>query len=329
MNPQFVLLVDDDTSSLQTLTDALQSANIRFATATNDRDAWHLLRTEPAISLVVARYSGSQIDGRRLCERIRLVKAPSQLPVLLILGGHQNNLRGPALDAGANDVLTFPMDVRELCNWAAGTGVPTSRRIDASHAAGSVAAKNGAAQQTVVVVPEFNPTSMRLTHNITPGQRRRWDNDPRVTKIPLDTVMLCPECHGVPTFRLGCRNCGCGLTERARLIHHFACAHVGPESEFRRGQELTCPKCKMVGLVAGADFENVDGELICSDCRVPVNRPELIGHCLSCDHRFAACDAVVDELIGYRLQRATGAPRSEPKQPQFHRPASRPAVPAT
>ncbi len=63
-------------------------------------------------------------------------------------------------------------------------------------------------------------------------------------------------------------------------------AHIGAESEFHQNGEIACPKCRQKGLVAGSDFEVVPGGFACSDCGSRTSEPQLIGHCLSCQHRF-------------------------------------------
>ena len=47
------------------------------------------------------------------------------------------------------------------------------------------------------------------------------------------------------------------------MIHHFACAHVGPLREFEGAEGLTCPKCLTKKLVVGADYEFLDGVHLC------------------------------------------------------------------
>ena len=51
-----------------------------------------------------------------------------------------------------------------------------------------------------------------------------------------------------------------------RLIHHFACAHVAPVSDFEKGGELVCPKCRMRRMIVASDFEYANGPYRCADC---------------------------------------------------------------
>ena len=96
-------------------------------------------------------------------------------------------------------------------------------------------------------------------YDASASQIARWKEDPAVTKIVLDKILVCPCCEGVPTFRQGCGCCGSAMTAPDVLIHHYACAHIASEAQFRKGDDLVCPKCRQTNLVAGSDFEAVAG----------------------------------------------------------------------
>lgn len=115
----------------------------------------------------------------------------------------------------------------------------------------------------------------------------------------LDHVLVCPKCGAVPTFRFACRRCSSGRLQRELMVHHFACAHVGPVSQFRDEKSLRCPKCQTSHLIAGTDFEYAPGEHTCLDCGTKDREATQIGHCLSCDTRFPLHQAVEQELLGY------------------------------
>jgi hypothetical protein len=120
----------------------------------------------------------------------------------------------------------------------------------------------------------------------------------------FDRVSLCPRCRSLPTFRRGCSNCGAavGLTQD-ELLHHFACAYVGPLADFQHDDVLQCPKCRTRHLVIGADYENLPGMFRCSDCHWSGDEPCSVGHCMRCHFRFPAQQAVEIELKGYHVER--------------------------
>ena len=170
--------------------------------------------------------------------------------------------------------------------------------------------------EPTVIQPIFDAATQRYVYPTEAANIEVWDRDPDVIKVALDTVLTCPDCDAVPGFRFGCSDCGSGCTEQEMLIHHFACACVANESEFRDGRDFVCPKCRVNGLVAGTDFETTAAGFTCSDCFAKVDQPELIGHCTQCSLRFPAHQATVRKLIAYRL------PVSQPDEhaSQHHRP---------
>lgn len=130
-----------------------------------------------------------------------------------------------------------------------------------------------------------------------------WEAVGILQKTVLDRVLLCPGCKAVPTFRFACRKCRSGRLKHPLLVHHFACAHVGPLSEFETDISLKCPKCQTKHLIAGTDFEYAPAEHICLDCGWKDYELEQTGHCLNCELRFPIHKAVEQELVGYDAER--------------------------
>ena len=119
----------------------------------------------------------------------------------------------------------------------------------------------------------------------------------------IDRVLLCPECGGLPTFRNGCPACGSARVNSPKMIHHFACAHIGHVEDFELAGELVCPKCRTRRMVMGTDFEYLQGPYVCLDCNRSDVALQSVGHCLSCGLRFPAHQAAEKELIAYHVNR--------------------------
>ena len=119
----------------------------------------------------------------------------------------------------------------------------------------------------------------------------------------LDRVVVCPQCSAVATVRSGCRMCGSARLGNVKLMHHFACAHVGHVADFEREGRIICPKCRTRDLVVGADFEYLDGPFECEECSSSDANFEWVAHCLDCQLRFPIHQAVEQELIAYHVER--------------------------
>ena len=119
----------------------------------------------------------------------------------------------------------------------------------------------------------------------------------------LDCLLACPDCGGLPTFRRGCRACSSTSVTRQRLLHHFACAHVGPQHEFEDQQQLVCPKCRTNRLVVGTDVEYLSSPYQCLDCDWSDVSLETIGRCMACGSEFTEAAAFEEEMVGYHVER--------------------------
>ncbi len=118
----------------------------------------------------------------------------------------------------------------------------------------------------------------------------------------LDRVWVCPQCRALPSFRPACPCCGSAGVERDQMLHHFACAFVGPTSDFQVSDEgLACPKCCAQRLMVGTDCEFLDGPWRCTDCDWNTNELEIVGHCLKCGFRFPAHQAAIEDLMGQHV----------------------------
>jgi len=153
----------------------------------------------------------------------------------------------------------------------------------------------------------LKPTLRADTHRFTTGLPEEtllhWTRLGILHRQVTDQVLVCPECRAVPTFRLGCANCGSMRVVRATMIHHYACAHVGDVSDFEGDGEIVCPKCRVRPLVVGSDYEQIYGPYNCWDCGWSGSELELVGRCRMCDLQFPIGQCPEDPLIGYHVER--------------------------
>lgn len=323
MKTKNVLIIDEDLRAIAGMQAILDEAKIPFQVCSSTAEGWDIVRTSPQISHVLVRMMASRIDGIEFCRKVREVKSCFQKSILVIVSEEQLGSAGNALDAGASDVLIEPFEPRELRMRLNIDHTAHHRRVDEPHAA--ISGRDQAesppgllpeeketsisGRSSNLIVPRLDPVSFRFAYGVSEMQIESWKDDESVVKLALDQVLVCPCCKAIPTFRPGCGVCGSAWTERESLIHHYACAHIGAESEFRNNDELSCPKCLKKDLVAGADFEIVGGGCVCSDCGAKSSDSQLVGHCLSCDHRFPAYEASLIQLTGLRVHDAHEAGR--------------------
>lgn len=298
MTHQNVIIVDDKATSRDTIEATLNDAELERIYVDNTTDAWKLIQ-ETDVSLVLLRGIGAGLESEELCRNIRTLKNAEECSVVVILTESDLASAAGFLIAGANDLLVEPFEPRELRMRAVIVPADQVRRVDKAHVV------NGG-QGPKLIVPELNAQTLKMDFGFRQHEVNGWEANPSIRKVALDTVCACPECESMASFRPGCGSCGSGFLEKQDLIHHYACAHVGPESEFRQhsASDLSCPKCRMKNLVSGADFELTEGCLSCRDCDALTPQPAMVGHCMACQHRFMAADAKVITIYGYQFGRA-------------------------
>jgi len=307
-----VLIMDDDPASLQVISKAFNNAQQPWIAADSPEAGWNALQNSD-VRLILLRAFGKQNSGIELCRKIREQNFSNRLPVLLILRERDLGEVATALQAGASDLLVDPFGERELRMRA---GLEQQRvicRFDEP--------TNQTTEESIVMkppevfLPEFDPRTKQMNFGVFEQRLSEWEHDPSTSRVAVDRIIVCPKCDGVPTLRPGCGSCGSAWIEPQILIHHYACAHVGPESEFRTPEGLVCPKCRLRNLVAGSDFEQIQGCMQCSDCKAVFTEPRLIAHCLNCQHRFPAASGRLKSIYAFKVQSqpaTTVAPHSKP-----------------
>ncbi|MEO7191961.1 MAG: HD domain-containing phosphohydrolase [Vicinamibacterales bacterium] len=108
-----IVVVDDLPANLQLLNDILSGEGHRVLQASDGDEALSMIwKEEPDLVLSDVRMPGS--DGFSLCRALRDRAATRLLPIVLMTGAAESHDRISAIEAGANDFLTKPIDQAEL-----------------------------------------------------------------------------------------------------------------------------------------------------------------------------------------------------------------------
>lgn len=106
-----ILVVEDDLNLCDFLLDSLQLERYTVELVHNGLDALERLRISD-YDAVVLDWSLPEMDGLTLCKQIRSER--STVPILMLTGKDTVSDKLVGLNAGADDYLTKPFDVREL-----------------------------------------------------------------------------------------------------------------------------------------------------------------------------------------------------------------------
>ena len=106
-----LLIVDDDPELLRFLIEELSGAGHQCSGCDNGQDALLRWRQE-SFDLVVLDWTLPDFSGVELCRRLR--SSGNTTPVLMLTARDEIDERVRALDAGVDDYLTKPFDLKEL-----------------------------------------------------------------------------------------------------------------------------------------------------------------------------------------------------------------------
>jgi CheY-like chemotaxis protein len=109
-----VLVVDDDARNLFALTSALEERGIRVLHAGNGKVALDLLQEHDDVDLILMDTMMPEMDGLSATRAIRARVRYRSLPIISLTAKAMKGDREKALEAGATDYVTKPVDSERL-----------------------------------------------------------------------------------------------------------------------------------------------------------------------------------------------------------------------
>jgi hypothetical protein len=126
------------------------------------------------------------------------------------------------------------------------------------------------------------------------------------------------ECRACNSRRMNvreeCASCRSANLTEVELIHHYHCASLLPEQEFRQGTRLVCPKCSQHLRNYGKDYDRPGHAFRCEDCQKTSSEPEVGFMCMDCNTRCDGEEALAGRHLSYSLTDAAVAMLVQPNQ---------------
>jgi len=111
--PPAILVVDDNPQNLTLVRAQLERAGYRVTTAASGRDALKFAASDPP-DLILLDVMMPGLDGYEVCRRLRTERYARSIPIVMLTSLQDRTDKLRALEAGANDFLSKPVDREEL-----------------------------------------------------------------------------------------------------------------------------------------------------------------------------------------------------------------------
>lgn len=109
-----IAIVDDEATNIKVLRKFLQREGYQaFATTTVAADAWDLLQRN-RVDVLLLDVMMPEVSGLEILQRIREHETTSHIPVIILTASADEQTRRRALELGATDFLSKPVDMHEL-----------------------------------------------------------------------------------------------------------------------------------------------------------------------------------------------------------------------
>jgi CheY-like chemotaxis protein len=109
-----VLVIDDDIRNVFALTSTLEQRGMKVVYAENGREGIDRLHQHPNTDLILLDIMMPEMDGYETARAIRSMPRFEDLPIISLTAKAMKGDREKAIDAGASDYITKPVDVDQL-----------------------------------------------------------------------------------------------------------------------------------------------------------------------------------------------------------------------
>ncbi|WP_299551216.1 hypothetical protein [Seonamhaeicola sp.] len=113
-----------------------------------------------------------------------------------------------------------------------------------------------------------------------------------------DYIHLCKSCSGnYVNFRECCPKCDSIDIKAHDMVHHFVCAHVAPEKDFKVEDGLECPKCDKQLRHIGIDYDKPSTIYSCNTCNHEFQNSGMKALCIDCSTEHEL-DELLEKSVG-------------------------------
>ena len=149
---------------------------------------------------------------------------------------------------------------------------------------------------------EFAAHSICLDPDVLARETQRLVADGHLSPTFFDRLHVCAQCGSSRLIvREECPKCQSTNLREESYLHHFKCAYQAPERDFRKGDELICPKCRRALTHFSVDYDKPGFICVCEACASAASEPIVAFKCVDCGARAAADAIETRDILSYEI----------------------------
>jgi hypothetical protein len=120
----------------------------------------------------------------------------------------------------------------------------------------------------------------------------------------VSKLVICPKCGSTDTpVHYCCPHCRSIEIDKKALFEHLACGVIDKEDNFKKGEQLICPRCSRELGELGITHRSVGTWFLCRTCQKAFDRPQSFHVCGRCRQLFVIEDAKMSDVYAYKLSK--------------------------
>jgi hypothetical protein len=161
-------------------------------------------------------------------------------------------------------------------------------------------------REKATIVPTYDPSTGDTLYSNIPGGSQylltELNSAGILQKYVLDQLPSCPQCDASNfSVAYACPYCQAHDIERGMAIEHYACGHVDLELNFRRGNQLVCPKCNKPLKLIGTDYRRIGTDYLCNSCSKFFDSPIVELGCRKCGKSSKPEEVPLKPVYAYKI----------------------------
>ncbi len=318
-----ILIVDDEKDVCETIQDRLQSLGYDAYYVLNGPQALERVSQNPP-DLILLDILMPDMDGYEVSQKLIEGEESSKIPIIMLTALHSQQNKLKALTMGIDDYVTKPFDFEELVARInivlkrAKKTVPEKKQtlrtslLNPEDQKRIQFLKAWVGHEKQKLQPLYNLQALNGYQYPFAANFFGVNDGSEVLQLEIlaqrgclnreffDKILCCPFCKNYNlNIRETCPRCKSADVKIVEMIHHYRCAYMGMEEEFKDDISYVCPKCHQQLKNIGVDYDKPGQNYFCEACHSLSPEAQTSAQCRACHQLFLVENALRQIIFSY------------------------------